>query len=160
MLAPRMREKFQYYYENKWELVRQRASEEFFRLEDASERQQKHMQQELNQRVQIAESQLEWHQNELVRGFTERIQQGKGELQGSRRTETRLRSERTQTTSTTQREGGKFGNYLDTGRGARECSTGEVARDEQLARELRALNSAWQQKRPKQEMRSDPAHPE
>ena len=95
-LAPRMREELHSYYENKWELVRQRAKEEFFRLEDASERQQVHMQQELNQRLQTAESQLERHQTELVQGFTERIQQGKNELQGARQAETRLRSELSQ----------------------------------------------------------------
>ena len=95
-LAPRMREEFHSYYENKWELVRQRAKEEFFRLEDTSERQQVHMQQELNQRLMTAESQLERHQTELAQGFTERIQQGKNELQGARQTETRLRSELSQ----------------------------------------------------------------
>ena len=95
-LAPRMREELHSYYENKWELVRQRAKEEFFRLEDASERQQVHMQQELNQRLMTAESQLERHQTELVHGFTERIQQGKNELQGARQAETRLRSELSQ----------------------------------------------------------------
>ena len=136
-LAPRMREEFHSYYENKWELVRQRAKEEFFRLEDASERQQVHMQQELNQRLMTAESQLERHQTELVQGFSERIQQGKNELQGSRQAETRLRSELSQHLQRSERAASLKIAWTQAEE-QKNALQAQVARDGQLAQELRS----------------------
>ena len=136
-LAPRMREEFHSYYENKWELVRQRAKEEFFRLEDASERQQVHMQQELNQRLMTAESQLERHQTELVQGFSERIQQGKNELQGSRQAETRLRSELSQHLQRSERAASLEIAWTQAEE-QKNALQAQVARDGQLAQELRS----------------------
>ena len=136
-LAPRMREEFQACYNSKWELVRQRAREEFFRMEDASERQQVHMQQELNQRLMIAESQLEKHQTELVQGFAERIQQGKNELQGSRQAETRLRSELSQHQQRSERVASLEIAWTQAEE-QKNALQAQVARDEQLAQELRS----------------------
>ena len=136
-LAPRMREEFHSYYENKWELVRQRAKEKFFRMEDASERQQVHMQQELNQRLMTAESQLERHQTELVQGFTERIQQGKNELQSSRQAETRLRSELSQHQQRSERAASLEIAWTQAEE-QKNALQAQVARDGQLAQELRS----------------------
>ena len=94
------------------------------------------MQQELNQRLQTAEFQLERHQDELVQGFTERIQQGKDELQGSRRVETWLRSELSQQQRSERATSPEIGwTQAEEQKNAQQA---RVARDEQLAQELRS----------------------
>ena len=84
-----------------------------------------------------AESQLERHQTELVQGFTERIQQGKNELQGSRQAETRLRSELSQLQHRSERAASLEIAWTQAEE-QKNALQAQVARDEQLAQELRS----------------------
>ena len=123
-------------------------------MEDASERQQLHMQQELNQRLMTAESQLERRQTELVQGFTERIQQGKNELQGSRQAGTRLRSELSQHQQRSERAASLEIAWTQVEE-QKNALQAQVARDEQLAQELRSAEQrSAEQRLPKPKVRS------
>ena len=95
------------------------------------------MQQELNQRFQTAEPQLERNQNELVHGFTERIHQGTNRLQGTSQVETRLRSELSQHQQRSQRAASLEVAWTQAEE-RKNALQARVARDEQLAQELRS----------------------